>query len=498
VGELKNKYLPCLVCFICGAIIPFGFAPYNKFYIPVLSLSLFFYIILNATPRQSLLYGYIFGLAMFGVGVNWLHISINLFGGVNLAGALFFTYALVAFIPIYPALSCYLAKRYISNHRVIVLLFALPSCWVIMEWCRSWIFTGFPWLNLGYSQIDSPLGALTPILGVYGASFLVLFSASLLVLTYCLKLKHKPIAIAILLSVWVVGNQMHAINWTTPTQTDVPIAMIQGGIKQEDKWKPEMREPSLKLYQSLTEAYWGYKLIIWPETAIPAYYHDVDELVNTLELKSEEYKTDLIVGAPVKDASSSDFYNGAILVNKYSENYHKQHLVPFGEYLPFDSLLRPILHWMRIPISSFSKGDQRPLMIANNMRIGISICYEDTFGEEVIDALPDAEVLVNLSNDAWFGDSWAPHQHLQMARMRALETGRYLLRATNTGISAVIDEKGRVVKQSRQFDHDTLAAEITLYEGSTPYVKTGNYSILILCMLLLILSYAFKSPDTDP
>jgi apolipoprotein N-acyltransferase len=484
---LIKKYSSGFLCLLSGLIVPFGFSPYNYYIIPFISLTVLFHYVVKASSKQAFFLGYLFAFGMFGSGVNWLHISINLFGGINFLGALFCTYLLVAFISLYPALSCYLAKRFCNVNRAVLLLLGLPSAWVLMEWCRSWIFTGFPWLNLGYSQIDSPLGGIAPIFGVYGVTFTIVLLSSLVLLTFSIRIKFKFLSLGSVFFIWFICGQLYFIDWTERTQTDVSIAMIQGGISQKDKWKAEMRQPSLDLYQNLSENYWGHSLIIWPETAIPAFYHDVKELKTALSEKSRLHNTDILVGVPVFDRKDSHYYNTALLVNKDSEIYYKRHLVPFGEYLPFDDFLRPIVQLLNIPMSNFSKGEQaRPLLIGNSINIGISICYEDTFGEEVIEALPEAEVLVNLSNDAWFGDSLAPHQHLQMARMRAMETGRYLLRATNTGISAVIDEKGWIVKRSRQFESDTLSAQISLFSGSTPYSRFGNYPIVIFSLILFL------------
>ena len=463
-----------------------GFAPYGYYLVPFISLSFLIYTWTNSKPKQTFCYGYLFGLGMFGVGVNWLHISINLFGGMNLIAALFVTYLLVAFISIFPALTGYLAKRYFDNNRTVLLLIAIPALWVLTEWCRSWIFTGFPWLNLGNSQIDSPLSGIVPIAGVYGVTWAVVLSSAILVFILDTTSRNRIISVVALVLLWAGSGQLYFKNWTDVYQTNLSIAIIQGGIPQELKWKAEMRQKSFDLYADLTDPYWGHDLIIWPETAIPAFYHNAGGFINILKQKAQQHHSDLLVGLPVKDADSSKYYNSAMLLNKETETYYKRHLVPFGEYLPFATLLRPILHFINIPMSSFSKGEQeRPLLIGNNVNIGISICYEDTFGEEVIEALPDAEVLVNISNDAWFGDSLAPHQHLQMARLRALESGRYMLRATNTGITAVIDEKGQIVKQSAQFKADTVSAQITLFKGITPYARFGNVPIILLAVLIL-------------
>ena len=237
---------------------------------------------------------------------------------------------------------------------------------------------------------------------------------------------------------------------------------------------------------ALTKPYWGYRLIVWPETAIPMFYHESIPLIEKLHTLARKHNTEFITGIPFMDPSTKKYYNSVIVIGSKADIYHKRHLVPFGEYLPFDRWLRPLLNFMHIPMSSFSAGHfARPLIRAGDMLIGVSICYEDIFGEEVIEALPQAQLLLNVSNDAWFGDSLAPHQHLQMARMRAMEAGRYMLRGTNNGISAIINEKGRIIARIPQFEPQVLSGMARLYSGATPYVLYGNKAIVSLCLLVL-------------
>jgi len=489
----KERIKHSLICLLAGALLPFAFAPYEYSLLAIIAVALLFFQWIDTEPRTAFLYGYAFGFGLFGVGVNWLHISINLFGGVNLIGALFFTYLLIAFLALYPALVGYLSRKYFRRTHIINLLILIPSLWTLSEWCRAWIFTGFPWLNLGYSQTDSPLAGIAAITGVYGISWMVCFSAAVLVYILIGNKKQKLIFSLTLIFIWSCSGYLKDISWGTKKEQSIKASIIQGSIPQQDKWKKENQQYTRDLYLSLSAHYLDSDLIIWPETAIPALYHQADLFIEPIMELSQQHNIDFITGIPIQDLTTGNFFNSIVLIGKKSEVYHKRHLVPFGEYLPFDKWTRPFLNFLRIPMSNFSAGqNNKPILMAAGQQIGVSICYEDAFGEEIIDALPEANLLVNISNDAWFGDSFAPHQHLQMARMRSLETGRYMLRATNTGISAIINEKGKILLQSPQFKPHALSGTVELFEGTTPYARYGNYPILIFSILLLIICRLIK------
>ena len=445
---------------------------------------------LNSSPRDAGLIGYAFGFGMFGVGVNWLHISINLFGGVNLVGALIITFALVAFLSLYPALITYVYQRYFGNKGIVTFIIVMPTLWILAEWFRASIFTGFPWLNIGYSQIDTPLSSLAPMFGVYGISWFATLISATLVALFLVTHKTRIVIACTFFITWIVLGSLNEINWTTEKGNVISVALIQGAIPQEIKWKPDQRQRTLDLYLSLSDQYKDSQLIIWPETAIPVLHHQAKEFIQQLADEARSQNHDYLIGIPFKDLDSNRFYNGITVIGSNNDTYYKQHLVPFGEYLPFDKWLRPILDLMKIPMSDFSAGPNRkPVVRAANEIIGVSICYEDVFGEEIISALPDATLLVNISNDAWFGDSIAPHQHLQMARMRALETGRYMLRATNTGVSAIINEKGNITTSSPQFIPHVTSDKVKSFEGLTPYARFGNWLVIVAAFLLLITTY---------
>jgi len=486
----KQFLLKVITCFLSGALLPLAFSPYDYSVIAILSLAYLFYTVLNSAPRDAGLFGYAFGFGMFGIGVNWLHISINIFGGINLAGALIITLALVAFLSLYPALITYVYQRYFGNKGIVTFILVMPALWILAEWFRASIFTGFPWLNIGYSQIDTPLSSLAPMFGVYGISWFAALISATLVALFLVTHKTKIVITCTFFITWIVLGSLNGINWTTEKGNVISVALIQGAIPQEIKWKPDQRQRTLDLYLLLSDQYKDSQLIVWPETAIPVLHHQARKFIQQLADEARSQNHDYLVGIPFKDLDSNRFYNGITVIGSNNDTYYKQHLVPFGEYLPFDKWLRPIFNLMKIPMSDFSAGPNRkPVVRAVNEIIGVSICYEDVFGEEIISALPDATLLVNISNDAWFGDSIAPHQHLQMARMRALETGRYMLRATNTGVSAIINEKGIITASSPQFSPHVTSDKVKPFEGLTPYARFGNWPVIIAAFLVLLITF---------
>ena len=493
---VKTGYLKKIVlCTVAGLSLPLAYAPYNIAPIAIISTAVLFYVWYDASPRSAFITGYVFGFCMFGTGVNWLHISINLFGGVNLAGAFVVTYLLVAFLALYPALAGYISRKFSNNNHYPCLLVLMPAAWTLAEWCRSWILTGFPWLNLGYSQTDTQLSAVAPVFGVYAVSWLVCTCAALVVALFKVPLRLKGVVALAIVCIWTAAIAIHGNKWTTAVAGQRSVALVQGAIPQEMKWDPGMQQHTLDLYLSLTDPFWGYDLVIWPETAIPMLYHQATGILELLRAQAVTHKTDVITGIPSQDTDSRKYYNSIIVIGSDKDIYNKRHLVPFGEYLPLDEWLRPLLDVLHIPVSSFSPAHGRPLVHAAGIPVGVSICYEDVFGEEVIDALPEAELLVNISNDAWFGDSLAPHQHLQMARMRAIETGRYMLRATNTGISAIIDENGNILARSGQFKPETISGKVRLFTGMTPYAGYGNTPVILFLFLLglIIAIYNYRT-----
>lgn len=469
-----------------GVLLPLGFAPFDWALLGILCPALLFLLWLDAPPRRAAWYGYLFGLGMFGVGASWVHVSIHEFGHTSHVVSIPLTALFVLGLALFPALSGYAAAHAARPGRL-RLLVVLPCAWVLVEWVRGWFLTGFPWLNLGYSQIDMPAAGLAPLAGVYGVSLLSALVAALLVALVEFRGVLRWLGVAALVLLLGGGQWLRGAQWTQPVGEPLRATLIQGNISQHVKWAPEMREPTLQMYRELTARHWDSDLVVWPETAVPAFHHQVAEgYLAALGREARAHGTDIVTGIAVADAETRRYHNSLVTIGGATAFYHKRHLVPFGEYVPLEGLLRGLIGFFDLPMSDFSGGPdvQAPLPVAGQ-RAAASICYEIAFGEEVIRALPEATLLLTVSNDAWFGDSLAPHQHLQIARMRVLETGRPLLRATNTGISAIIDARGEIVARSPQFQRDVLSASIQPRTGATPYVRFGNLPVVLLVVIAL-------------
>ncbi len=476
-----------LLMFFAGAAAVTAFAPFGYYPVIIGSLLLLFKQWSRDTPRQSLRHGFLFGLGFFGTGITWVFNSIHVFGHVPVAGALAVTLGLVVVLSLYPALLGYCLGRFCRAPSWPVLVSAFPAGWVFAEWLRSWLFTGFPWLNIANSQIDSPLAGYIPVLGVYGTGWLLALLPALLLAI--VKNQRRLPSVALLVMVPLTGYLLDRVQWTTPRGEAIQVSLVQGNISQDDKWAPENLLNTFSRYTDLTFTSQVSDLTIWPETAIPAFHDQVnDGFIAYLETELAKTGASLLTGIPVLDRQRWEYYNAVITLGGEQAFYYKQHLVPYGEYLPMRWLIGHALDALAVPNADFSSGtDTQPLLQAAGYPVATTICYEVVFGEQIIKALPEAAMLVNVSNDAWFGDSLAPHQHLEMARMRAKETGRPMLRATNTGISAIIDHDGRIVQQSPQFEIAVVTGPVIPMQGATPYVRMGNVPIVVLSVVCLLL-----------
>ena len=471
-----------------GLLVPLGFAPFGWWFVPPFAIALALFGWLLVGPRHAFWRGWLFGLGMFGAGVGWVHVSVHQFGGNSLPAALAVTFALVAYLALYPAaLAAGLAALWERERAVWRVVLALPSGWLVLEWVRGWLMTGFPWLALGTGQVDAPLGTLAPLGGVLLVGFALALSATLLWAVVAAAGRGRMVAAALLALLWGGTTAWGGRDWTEPAGPPLSVALVQGNIPQQRKWLPEELDLTLERYRALTEQAWGRDLVLWPETAVPVFYEDVaDDYLAELEGTAARHGTDLLTGIPFRDQVTNDYYNAMLgLGDGRRAFYFKRHLVPFGEFLPLRDLLGEALRFLHVPMADFSRGpdDQPPMRLAGQP-LGITICYEDVFPAEVRSVLPQATVLVNVSNDAWFGESLAPHQHLEIARMRALETGRPLLRGTNTGISAIIGPRGEVLARSPQFEIDVLFGEVEPRQGATPYVLLGDAPLIALALLL--------------
>lgn len=479
---------------LAGALLPLAFAPLAIFPLAVLTPALLFLLWLDVTPRRALWRGWLFGVGQFGVGVSWVYVAIHDFGHSGVPLALFLTFLFCGVMTLFPMGAGYVAARFRRGPDWLRLAVLFPVAWTLFEWLRGWILTGFPWLNLGYSQIDAPLRGLAPLAGVYGVTLAVVISAGLLALITVSAGRVRLVAAAGLIALWLGGAWLTRVDWTEPSGPPLRVALVQGNIPQDTKWRPELKAHTLELYAGLTREHWDSQLILWPEAAIPVFQHEVaDDYLAGLAREARTHGADIVLGIPMLDRSTRRYYNSLLSLGATPGVYHKRHLVPFGDFVPLAEFLRGLIGFFDLPMSGFSAGpDRQPLLEAAGQKLAAAICYEDIFGEELIQALPQASLLVNATNNAWYGNSFAPHQHLEMSRLRALETGRYMLRVTTNGVSAIIDSQGTIQGRSPQFETHVLKGEAVPRQGATPYVLYGNWPVLSLLGLMLLVAVRFR------
>lgn len=466
---------------LAGALFPLGFAPWYCWPISLFSLAAFYVSIQQLPPRSALWRGWFFGVGAYGVGVSWVYISIHVHSYTPAPLAALMTFAFIAFIAWFFAGFAWLFRKVGGIYSP--LLFAL--CFSLFEWLRSWFLTGFPWLYLGDMFIDTPMRGFAPIGGVFLLGFIGCFSAVYAVQSLLNKQFKR---ITWLLLPWFVGYGLQHIQWTTAT-APLEVAAIQGNIDQDQKWQAEQLFPTLETYRKATETNSEADLILWPETAITVLPEQASEYLQYLDDYTKKTDTTLITGIPYQQSANEPlpgaFHNSILALGNGTGIYHKQKLVPFGEYVPFASQLRGLLNFFSIPMSEFTPGraDQKLLQARlgeQSYQIAPFICYEIVYPALVARMSRHADFMLTISNDAWFGDSIGPLQHFGSVRMRAVENGRYILRGTNTGISALIGPDGKVVERIAQFKYGVLTAEASLMTGQTPYQRAGNWPFIIL------------------
>jgi apolipoprotein N-acyltransferase len=470
-----------LTPFLAGAATVLAFAPAGIFPLALVTFALLAHLWIDAAPRRAFSSGYWFGLGLFGAGVSWIYVSLNRFGGMPLPLAALATALFCAFLALFPAAAGWLQAR-IPASRAVRACLLIPAAWLLLEWLRGWLFTGFPWLAVGYAGVGWPLQGYAPLLGVFGLSFATLSAAGMAWLVF--RGVRRPAFVLVFLLVLAGGQALQHVEWSRPAGEPVSAALLQGNIEQNLKFDPQRYPRILETYGRLAEETRA-KLIVFPETAIPRFYDGVEpQYLARLEAIAKRNGGDLLLGVPYRGAPG-EYYNSVLTLGASPRQaYHKSHLVPFGEFVPrgFGWVLRVV----QIPLSDFSRGgpEQPPLAVAGQ-RVAVNVCYEDAFGDEIARRLPEATLLVNVSNVAWFGDSLAPAQHLQIARLRAVETGRMHLAATNTGITAAIDRDGRVLARLPTFTEGRLEIAAQGYTGATPYSLYRDWPIVIASLLLL-------------
>jgi len=486
-----------LLSLVSGGLTTLAFAPFDLSWLVFLTLAVPFYLWNQLNAKQAAISAWLFGLGLQCTGVSWIYYSLHVHGSAPVVFAVLLIFLLCVYLSLYTALAAYTVNRFLPDNAMLRLMLFYPASWVLFEWLQGYVMTGFAWMQLGYTQIDFPLSGFAPVFGNHAVGGFIAVCAGMLALLYKQgkQLKYK-LVISVLLPVillWLGGGLLKSVNWTERDGDPIKVSVIQGNIPQKDKWKQHMKRPTMDLYRDLSLAQQDVDLIIWPETAVPDYWYRVVPYIRQLRAEMQQRDTDLLLGIFVKNENKR-LLNSVLNLN--GEAYNKRHLVPLGEFIPLRFLIEFFNRFVKIPMSDIASGDEeQPLLVAAGVPLGLSICFEEAFARDVIKDLPEAKLLVNVSNDAWFEDSIEPHQHHAIARMRALEAGRYMIRSTNTGITSFIGPHGEVIKQLPQFETGVLNGEVQPLSGATPFVRWGDWLIVGLCSLLL-LGFAFKESKT--
>lgn len=486
LSERLPPWLLWLLALGAGAVAALAFAPFNWFVLAPLALALWFGLLVGATPRQAAFTGYAFGLGFFGVGVTWIFNSLLVFGHAPLAVASFITVLFVLVMALYPALLSALAVRFLPLTRPAGLL-ALAGGVVLMELARSWLFSGFPWLLFGHTVLDTPLRPWLPLAGELGAGLVLALLAVALV--WVAQRGHRIAGAALAAAVLAVSLALTPLQWVQPTGERITVAMVQGNIDQARKWAPDGIEYSFGVYAEHSMAAAGADLVVWPETAVPAFLSEIEGPLRDLAGDLSGEGSELLLGIFDHDPGTRAMFNSVVHAGT-GAGYDKRQLVPFGEYIPLRDRLAWLDRLLQIPMSDLSPGEGDGRMAVAGTTAGISICYESAYARHIRAALPEAGFLLNVSNDAWFGDSLAPAQHLQIARVRAAETGRPMVRSTNTGISALIDADGRVLERSGLFSREVVRGTIEPHQGQTPAARLGEGPAVLAALLLVLAGVA--------
>jgi apolipoprotein N-acyltransferase len=492
VNDTRKNIVWDFIALLAGATLILAFAPYQIFPLAIIVPAILALLWFKTTRLRAFWRGFLFGLGLFGCGVYWVYISMHRFADVPMPLAVFLTFGFVAILSLFPAFTGYIINRFFPVPNAAKLILAMPCVWVVMEWLRSWLFTGFPWLYIGYTQIYSPLSGYAAIFSVYGVSFATVLSGTLLLTAWFdyqqKSYKNMYLKLLALTLLWLLGFALTLIPWTKPFGRPLTVSIVQGSIPQQLKWDPDNVELSFSRYQDLSENLWGKsQLIIWPEAALPVPLQEIESFIQGLNEKAIKSGSELILGIPIAAATKNDYYNAIITLGKNNEAYLKRHLVPFGEYTPFSKLLSPVLSFMKIPMSTMLAGrpNQQPLLI-NGVKVSAFICYEIAFPELVLNKDRDLGIILSVVNDAWFGESNAQAEQLQIAQMRALELGRPVLVASNDGISAIISAKGTIDKTIPPYQAGVLTGTVQPMQGLTPWQRFKLDPLIFIILISIV------------
>lgn len=477
-----------LLSIAAGAALALAFAPWNLWPLAIMSPAVLFLLWHDATPRRAAWLGFCFAFGLFALGTWWLYVSIRVFGQAPLWIAVLLMLGLVCIMALYHAMLGWCAARWLPTRGPVAWLLALPAAWTLVEWWRSWFLSGFGWLAFGYSQTDTWLAGFAPLGGTHLVSWLLLVMSGAVVLLWKGGARERVVALAILVLPWPAGAALQRIAWTREAGPPVEVAVLQGAVPQDLKWLATNRDTTLDLYGGLAREAMGTPLIVMPEAALPDLANNLLPFLRRLATDAGASGTSLVLGILRAEPGASgelEYFNSVLALGDEVAWYDKHHLVPFSEFFPVPPFVRRWLRLMSLPYSDFTRGARsQPALPAAGLLLAASICYEDAYPDTQRAAVRASTALVNVTNDAWFGRSSARYQHLQISRFRALESRRWLIRAANDGVSAVLSPHGDVVASAPEYERALLRASVVPRSGNTPWLLVGHWPTIILCVML--------------
>jgi len=485
-----------MLALLSGAALVLGFSPFNDWWMGLLCPTLLAIIWHRQSgPARCALIGLCFGIGLFSCGVYWVFVSIHHYGQASNLIAILITALFIMICSLFYAIMGWLLKCFLtsSNHIAWIWL-VFPTLWVLQEWIRSWIFTGFPWLLLGYTQLHTPLAGFAPLGSVYLVSWLTLITgiaiAQLIKLIAANYLNHAAIMAILIAIIFSIGYEIRHHLFTQQQQQALKVTLVQGNLPPLMKWSPHYIEHAMGIYTQITLQHLDSQLIIWPESALPVLPQQITPFLVGINRLLNQHHVGLITGMPVYQGHK--FYNTAIGLGTAHGHYLKHNLVPFGEYIPLSHLIGPVLNLLHLPMSSMSSGSDRQVPIQiNHLPVSLLICYESTFPQLVRHFAQHTQLLINISDDSWFGHTIGQWQHIEMAQMRALELQRYMLVATNTGVTGMVNPQGKLIKHLPTFTQTSLTTTIHAINGSTPWQHFGLLPWMILWIILLGVSWSW-------
>lgn len=491
---LQRRYVGSSVALAAGASLTLSFSPFGWWPVAILAPAVLMGLWDGANPRRAAVLGFWFNFGTFSVGTYWLYISLRLIGHAPIPLALLLMLGLAAVMGSYHALLGWVTSKYFPARGAVRWMVGIPAAWLLLEWWRSWFLTGFGWLALGYSHTDNWLGGLAPVVGQYGLGYLTLVMAGALVGLTIGQARERIASGALIVAIWGAAFLLRGVEWTQPSGKPITVAVVQGAVPQDEKWIAGNLEGILELYKTRTREAHGADLIVWPEAAIPDLVNYHIEYFRDVYAEASAKGSSLVMGALRAEVNpktgEEEVFNSVLAMDRSTPGvgwHNKHHLVPFSEFFPVPGFIRKWLRLQGLPYSSFNRGaaQQEPLEAAGQ-RIAAGICYEDAYGSTLLPVIPTATMLLNVTNDSWFGHSTARYQHLQISRLRAMETGRPMVRAANDGVSAVIGARGEIVATAPEYEANVMRARVQPRIGLTPYARTGNWPMVCLALVFSI------------